>query len=323
MVKKQIYYIYNPETDNFERVFPSFKRRVVRIAFFLSTSLFFGFGIYLLIFFMFDSPTEKSLREENSALRAQYSILNRRLDNSLKVMADIQNRDDNLYRAMVQMDPLTRGQRYAGLDNEKRYRELQTMTDGGLVSLLTRRLDLFERQLYAQSLSFDELRSNIDKQQDKLAHIPSVLPVDRKGMSISSGYGVRRDLVLGTSKFHSGFDFSGRIGEPVYATADGKIVRSGRDGERGTSIEIDHGFNYKTMYSHLSESEVRQGQEVKRGDLIGRIGNSGRSIGSHLHYEVLFKGEPQNPVNFFFMDISPTQYSEIVQQSENAGNMLD
>lgn len=322
-MKQKIYYIYNPETDNFERVFPSLKRRLMGIALFILTSFLCGAGIYAIFFYALDAPTERNLRKENTALKSQYSILNRRLENSLKVMQNIQNRDDNFYRVMMQMDPLSQGQRLAGLDNEHRYRELQSIPDGGLVKLLTRRLDLFERQLYAQSVSFDQLRDNAVRQKDKLAHIPSVIPINIKDFTMSSGYGYRRDPIYGAAKFHEGIDFAAKTGTPVFATADGRVSVADRTGGYGNVIDISHGYNYVTRYAHLSEILVAEGDQVKRGQLIGKVGSSGKSTGPHLHYEVRFKDQPQNPINYYFMDLTPEQYAEMVQLAENAGHVMD
>ncbi len=322
-MKRPIYYIYNPETDNFERVFPSIKGRIWGFLRIGCLSLLIGIGLYFVIFYSFEAPTEQNLRKENAILKSQYNILNRRLDNSLKVMANIQNRDDNFYRVMMQMDPVGYGQRLAGLDNEKRYRELQNTPDAGLVRLLTQRLDLFERQLYAQSLSFDQLKETASKQKDKLAHIPSVIPINIKDFTMSSGYGVRRDPIYGSSKFHTGLDFAAKTGTPVFATADGKVTEAGRQSGYGNCIDIYHGYNYLTRYAHLSEILVKPGQEVKRGEMIGKVGSTGKSTGSHLHYEVRFKDEPQNPVNYYFMDLTPEEYAEMVQLAENAGHVMD
>lgn len=322
-MKNRKLYIYNPETDNFERVFPSLRKRILGVSGFLLCSLVFGLFFYYIAISIVELPTEENLRKENSSLKSQYNILNRRLDNALAVMSNIQNRDDNFYRVMMQMEPLGNVHRFAGLDNEKRYRELSKISDGGLSALLTRRMDLFERQLYAQSQSFDQLRLNADKQKDKLAHIPSVMPINIKDYTMSSGYGVRRDPIYGSSKFHAGLDFAAQMGTPVFATADGKIQDAERISGYGNCINIDHGYNYTTRYAHLSEILVKPGQEVKRGELIGKVGSTGKSTGPHLHYEVRFKGEPQNPVNYYFMDLTPAEYAEMIQAAENAGHVMD
>lgn len=322
-MKRNIYYIYNPETDHYERVFPSIWQRILKIVTFVALSILFGIVINYIIFLIFDAPTEKSLRKENAALKSQYNILNRRLDNSLKIMSDIQNRDDNFYRVMLQMDPVGQGQRLAGLDNEKRYKQLQSLPDAQLVKLLTQRLDLFDRQLYAQSLSFDQLRASATEQKNKLAHVPSVIPINIKDFTMSSGYGVRRDPIYGSSKFHAGLDFAAQTGTPVFATADGVVSCADRVNGYGNCVDISHGYNYLTRYAHLSQILVKDGQRVKRGEMIGKVGSTGKSTGPHLHYEVRFKDEPQNPVNYYFMDLTPAEYAEMVRIAENAGHVMD
>lgn len=322
-MKRNVTYRYNPDTDNFERIYPSFRSRFLRVLLFAGSSLLSGAVLYVLAFYLFGTPTEDSLRRENAMLKSQYNVLNRRLDNSLKIMGDIQNRDDNFYRVMMQMEPMSRSQRFAGLDNEKRYREIQKLPDAGLVKLLTQRLDLFDRQLYAQSISFDQLRIEAGRQKEKIARIPSIIPIDIKDYTMSSGYGYRRDPVYGSTKFHAGLDFAAKTGTPVYATGDGTVEVAERKSGYGNCIDISHGYNYLTRYAHLSEILVALGQEVKRGDLIGKVGSTGKSTGPHLHYEVRFKDEPQNPVNYYFMDVSPEQYAEMVREAENAGHVMD
>lgn len=322
-MKRRIFYIYSPETDNFERFFPSGGERLWKATKFVLLSIAMGFIIFLLYLHLFDSPTEKALRKENSQLKSRYNVINRRLDNSLKVMEDIRNRDDNFYRVMLQLDPMSLGQRYAGLDNERRYKEIENMPDADIVKLLTQRLDLFERQLYAQSLSFDQLRVSAIEQKDKLAHIPSVLPIDVKDYTVASGYGYRNDPIYGTTKFHEGLDFAAQIGTPVFATADGVVEDAGWKGGYGQCIDLSHGYNYITRYGHLSEILVEPGKTVKRGEMIGKVGSTGKSTGPHLHYEVRFKDEAQNPVNYYFMDLSPEEYSEMIRLTDNAGHVMD
>lgn len=322
-MRSRIKYIYNPETDNFERIYPSLRRKIAMTLLFILSSMALAVLLYFGVISFTQLPSEANLRKENAALKSQYNILNRRLDNALSVMSNIQNRDDNFYRVMLQMDPIENGQRFAGLDNEKRYKELRKISDGGLSALLTRRLDLFERQLYAQSLSFDQIRENADKQKDKLAHIPSVIPINIKDYTMSSGYGIRRDPIYGSQKFHEGLDFAAKSGTSVYATADGTVVEADRKGGYGNCIDIDHGYNYLTRYAHLSEILVKDGQQVKRGELIGKVGSTGKSTGPHLHYEVRFKNEPQNPVNYYFMDLTPEEYANMIQEAENAGHVMD
>ncbi|MDE7180761.1 MAG: M23 family metallopeptidase [Muribaculaceae bacterium] len=322
-MKRNIIYRYNSETDNYERIFPSWKQRALKAVIFLGCSVLVGLFIYFVLTGLWGSPTEANLRKENAALKIQYNILNRRLENSLRVMGDIQKRDDNFYRVMMQMEPLSHSQRFAGLDNEKRYKALSKIPDASLVTLLTQRLDLFDRQLYAQSLSFDQLKKAASEQKDKLSHIPSILPINIKDYSMSSGYGYRRDPVYGSTKFHEGLDFAASVGTPVYATADGVVEAAERKSAYGNCVEISHGYNYLTRYAHLNEILVKPGQTVKRGDLIAKVGSTGKSTGPHLHYEVRFKDQPQNPVNYYFMDLSPEQYDQMLMEAENAGHVMD
>ena len=321
--RKNIFYRYNPETDNFERVYPTLKGRFLSFGKLMLASATIGVGLYFMMVYCFDSPVERNLRTENDQLRTQYNILNKRLENSLKVMANIQNRDDNFYRVMMQMEPMSRSQRLAGLDNERRYKDLSRLNDAALVKSLAQRADMLERQLYAQSRSFDELRDAATNQKDKLTHIPSVLPINQTDYGIASGYGYRRDPIYGTTKFHPGLDFAADAGTPVYATADGVVTVAERKTSYGKCVEINHGYNYLTRYAHLSDISVKDGQMVRRGEIIGKVGSSGKSTGPHLHYEVRFKDEAQNPVNYCFMDLSPEQYAEMIQLAENAGHVMD
>ena len=320
---KNVYYRYNPDTDNFERVYPSMR---MRLAYWGKTWLIgamIGLGLFLLVFYCFDSPTEENLRNENAQLRTQYAILSRRLDNSLKVMDHLRDRDDNFYRVMMQMDPLSRAQRHAGLDNEHRYRELEKLSDAGLVTRLTQNMDLLERQLLAQVQSFDQLREAIRQQKSRFRHIPSVFPLSVDEFTLSSGFGFRRDPIFGSTVYHEGIDLAATTGTPVYATADGTVATARRQAGYGNCVDIDHGFNYVSRYAHLNEFLVREGDKVTRGQLIGRVGSTGKSKAPHLHYEVRFKDKAQDPVNYCFMDLTPEQYSEILRIADNAGNMMD
>ncbi len=320
---KQVFYRYNPDTDNFERHYPTFRSRLASAGRYLLVGSVIGGGMYLIFMFGFGLPTEKNLRKENSELKSQYAILEKRLDNSIKVMEDIRNRDDNFYRVMMQMDPLSSNQRLSGMDLDAKYDRLGKLNDLELLTRMNQQIDLLEHQIYSQSLSFDQLREAAGEQKDKIARIPSVLPIHIGQFTMSSGYGYRRDPVYGTAKFHSGLDFAAPTGTPVFATADAKVEVADRKPIYGNCIDLDHGFNYKTRYAHLSQILVKPGEEVKRGQLIGKVGSTGKSSGSHLHYEVLFKGEPQNPVNYYFMDLTPEEYATLIRQAENSAHVMD
>lgn len=320
---KQVFYRYNPDTDNFERHYPTLKSRLASLGKYLAVGGAIGIGLYALLYYVFDTPTEQNLKEENSKLKSQYAILEKRLDNSIKVMEDIRNRDDNFYRVMMQMDPLSSKERFSGLENDTRLENVGHLNDAELVGRMNRSMDLLERQIYSQSVSFDQLREAAGEQKEKIARIPSVMPININDYTMSSGYGYRRDPVYGTAKFHEGLDFAAATGTPVFATADAVVEVAERKDAYGNCIDLNHGYNYVTRYAHLSQILVKPGQKVKRGEMIGKVGSTGKSTGSHLHYEVRFKGEPQNPVHYYFMDLTPQQYIDMIQLAENSGHVMD
>lgn len=320
---KRIYYKYNPETDNFERHYPSLRDRVVALCRLLAAGTLIGALLFFIVYFCLGTPSEEKLRAENAELRRNYSLLERRLDESLKVMKIIQKRDDNFYRVMLQMDPVSSTRRNAGLENKTRYENLATLSDAALVSRLDRRMNQLEHQLYVQSQSFDELRAEAQDSKNKLDHIPAVAPVRISESAISSGYGYRRNPVLGTTRFHAGLDLSARVGTPVYATADGTVYVAERKEAYGNCVEINHGYNYLTRYAHLDQIKVHKGDNIKRGDLIGYVGNTGSSVSPHLHYEVRFKGQPQNPINYYFMELTPSQFAVLSRTADDAAEVLD
>lgn len=320
---KQVFYRYNPDTDNFERHYPTLKSRLASFGKYLAVGGAVGIGLYVLLIYVFEGPTERNLKEENDKLRSQYAILEKRLDNSIKVMEDIRNRDDNFYRVMMQMDPLSRKERLSGLENDTKLDNLGHLNDAELVNRMNRSMDLLEHQIYSQSISFDQLREAAGEQKEKIARIPSVMPINIKDYTMSSGYGFRRDPVYGTAKFHEGLDFAAATGTPVFATADAVVEVAERKDAYGNCIDLNHGYNYVTRYAHLSQILVKPGQHVKRGEMIGKVGSTGKSTGSHLHYEVRFKGEPQNPVHYYFMDLTPQQYLDMIQLAENSAHVMD
>lgn len=316
-------YIYNPNTDSYERLYPTMRTRLLRLGRALLLGALFWGVVLGILWLCFGFHNETYIVRENSNLKTQYTVLEDRLNAALKIMEDIRSRDDNFYRVMLQLDPMKLSQRYAGLSDENRYAKLQNMSDAQMLTRLSQNIDLLERQLYAQSTSFDQLRTSALSQRDKMRHIPSSMPIDIKEYTMSSGYGYRTDPVFGTQAFHAGLDFAAAEGTPVYATADGTVQFAGRAGGYGNKIDISHGFNYVTRYGHLSQIDVKQGQKVKRGEKIGEVGSTGKSTGPHLHYEVRYKDEPQNPVNYYFLDVTPEEYQAMVEAAEKAGHVMD
>ena len=264
-----------------------------------------------------------SLRQRNDvyAFRNQFMFV---IGIFAPVMQDIQQRDDNLYRVVLQADPVSDAVRKAGYGGTNRYEQLRDMANADLVINTTQKLDMLNRQLYIQSKSFDEVVDLCKSHDEMLKCIPAIQPVSNKDLKkTASGYGVRIDPIYKTTKFHAGMDFSASPGTPVYATGDGVVVKAGWETGYGNTIEVNHGFGYLTRYAHLSAYKVRPGQKVVRIEVIGAVGSTGKSTGPHLHYEVHVKGKVQNPVNYYFMDLSAEDYDKMIQIAANHGKVFD
>lgn len=323
-MRLKTFYRYNPLTEQYERVYPTRRERIWVVVRQYATGALIGLGVFIAAYFIIDFPRERQLRQANDGLRSQLHLLEHRADDALNVMERLAERDNNFYRVMMQSEPVTAAQRYAGLERQRNYDGLATLSEGELAKVVTDKLDRLDQMVYTQIKSFDKLQQQIVQSRDRIDHIPAIQPVaEKKLRAMASGYGYRSDPIYGTTKFHEGMDFSAPVGTEVYATGNGRVTNAKWDGAYGNLIEIDHGYNYVTRYAHLSEILVTAGQNIKRGDLIGRVGNTGKSTGPHLHYEVRLKGEPQNPVNYYFFDLTPEQYDEMIRQSENAGHVMD
>lgn len=321
---RKVYYIYNPKTRTYDRIYPTMRQRVMSYLRCLFVGMGLGAGSFIVLLLIFGSPSEKDLRMENSRLQAQYHILSSRLDESLQVMKGLQQRDDNLYRVMMQADPVADALRTPSYNKTNRYEDLMELPSAKLVVNTTQKMDLLERQLYIQSKSFDEVLALCKKHDEMLECIPAIQPVSNKDLKqTASGYGTRIDPIYKTVKFHSGMDFSANVGTPVYATGNGVVRKAGWEGLYGNCIQIDHGFGYVTRYAHLSKIDVRVGQKVVRGETIGKVGTTGKSTGPHLHYEVMVKGQIVNPVNYYFMDLNADDYDRMVEIAANHGKVFD
>ena len=309
----------------YDRVYPSLRQRLLT---YLRNAVFFlvlGVAAYLVTSIVLGSPeSADDLREENARLQSQYAVLSRRFDEAMEVMADISQRDDNLYRVMFMADPVPSDVRGATFSGTNRYEEFENMDNAELVIATTQRMDVLERQLYIQSQSFDEIVEFYKNHEDMLRHLPAIQPVANKDLKrTASGYGYRIHPIYQTRIFHDGMDFACDIGTPVYATADGIVKKAKWESGYGYIVTIDHGYGYETRYAHLKSFNVKRGQRVVRGETIALSGNSGRSTGPHVHYEVLQRGRPVNPANYYFMDLSSDQYDEMIRMAENQGKVLD
>ncbi len=317
---RKVYYKYNAATDTYDRVYPSAKERWWAVVRQFIIGICFGAVIFATVYYFFDFPKEKALRHENERLRQRYEMLAKQADEAFAVMEDIAARDNNFYRVMLQAEPVTAAQRYAGAEVSGH----DDLNDEELVKSVSDRLNTLDRQVYSQIKSFDFLRQEALKQKERLEHVPAIQPVsESKLRQMASGYGYRVDPIYGTQRLHEGMDFSCPVGTDVYATGRGRVIFAGWKSGYGNLIEIDHGYNYVTRFAHLSKINVKQGQTVERGEKIAEVGNTGKSTGPHLHYEVRLRGVPQNPVNYYFYDLTPEEYDEMIRMAENAGHMMD
>ena len=260
----------------------------------------------------------------NRNLTAEMELLEKQVDQMQIILSDLSQRDDNLYRAILGAEPIPLSARMGATQQISYYDSLARMTNTQLAADIQRKVDILEKELYVQATSYDEILELAKNQNVRMENIPAIQPVLNKDLKrMASGYGWRVDPVYHIRRFHEGMDFSAPVGTDIFATGNGTVVYSGWRQGYGETVEIDHGFNYSTLYAHCSKRVVRVGQKVKRGDVIALVGNTGKSTGPHLHYEVHYNGRPIDPRNFYFYDLSPEEYDRMVQLSSNMGNMLD
>ena len=322
---RNVYYKYNDKTKTYDRVYPNMRSRLLT---YLRNILFWaliGVGGYFIALLILGTPEDaEDLREENARLQTQYEVLSQRLDKAMEVMEDIRQRDDNLYRVMFMADPVSEDVRNATYTGTNRYEELEDLDNAALVMATTQKMDMLARKLYIQSKSFDEIVDFYKNHEDMLRHLPAIQPVSNKDLKrTASGFGYRIHPIYQTRIFHDGMDFSCDIGTPVYATADGVVKNARWERGYGYIVTIDHGYGYETRYAHLKSFNVKRGQKVVRGETIALSGNTGRSSGPHVHYEVLQRGRPVNPANYYFMDLDADQYDEMIRMANNHGKVMD
>lgn len=322
---RNVYYKYNDKTKTYDRVYPNMRSRLLT---YLRNILFWvliGVGGYSIALLILGTPEDaEDLREENARLQTQYEVLSQRLDKAMEVMEDIRQRDDNLYRVMFMADPVSEDVRNATYTGTNRYEELENLDNAELVMATTQKMDMLARKLYIQSKSFDEIVDFYKNHEDMLRHLPAIQPVSNKDLKrTASGFGYRIHPIYQTRIFHDGMDFSCDIGTPVYATADGVVKNARWERGYGYIVTIDHGYGYETRYAHLKSFNVKRGQKVVRGETIALSGNTGRSSGPHVHYEVLQRGRPVNPANYYFMDLDADQYDEMIRMANNHGKVMD
>ncbi len=317
-------YRINPETLQLERIEHGFRYWLRRSGYYIIGGICLGVIFFYTFLYFFPSPREATLMQYNRNLTAELEVVNRQIDQMQLVMYDLSQRDDNLYRAILGAEPIPLSARMGATQQISYYDSLARMTNTQLAADVQRKVDILEKEMYVQARSYDEIVELAKKQEARMENIPAIQPVLNKDLKrMASGYGWRVDPVYHVRRFHEGMDFTAPVGTDIFATGNGVVVYSGWRQGYGETVEIDHGFNYLTRYAHCSKRLAKVGQKVKRGDVIALVGNTGKSTGSHLHYEVRYLGQPVDPRNFYFYDLSPEDYDKMVQLSSNMGNMLD
>ena len=283
-----------------------------------------GAVFLFLILTFFPSPREKQLLRAKDAMESQMEVLSHQVDQMQLVMADLQQRDENLYRVLFEAEPIPMNVRQGAQRKIDYYEQLSRMTNSELLADLTLKVDLLQKEMYIQSKSYDDIVQMAQTQEIRMENIPAIQPVLNKDLTrVASGYGMRIDPVYHVRKFHQGMDFTAPTGTEIFATGNAKVVFSGWKQGYGNTVILDHGYGYQTLYAHLYKSLVNVGQKVRRSDVIALVGNTGKSTGPHLHYEVRLHGKAVDPRNYYFYDLSPEDYDRMIQLSNNFGRMLD
>jgi murein DD-endopeptidase MepM/ murein hydrolase activator NlpD len=321
----RIKYKFNPDSLSFDKIKLGVKALLLRLLAYLTGSIIIAIAYWIIFASFFDSPKEKALKREVAQLTIQYDLIHMEMGNIEKVLDDLQKTDDNLYRTIFGAEPIPATLRGGGVGGVNRYKELEGYTNAKLVIETASRLDRIIKKVYIQSKSFDELITLAKEKEDMMQSIPAILPISNKDLTrTASGYGLRIHPYYKITRFHYGMDFTAPSGTDIYATGNGVVaeVLSSKRG-LGNNIVINHGFGYATIYGHLERFNVRKGQKVKRGDIIGFVGSTGMSLAPHLHYEIKINGQNVDPVNYYFNDLSAEDYERIIEIASKTGQSFD
>jgi len=318
-------YKFDPDSLSFDRIKLGYKAILLRSLAYLVGSLLIA-ALYGFIFAIFvDFPKEKALKREIEQMTLQYSLMQKDMEVLEKVIDHLQQTDDNLYRAIFEAEPVPSTLRTGGTGGVNRYKDMDGFDNSDIVIETARRLDRIRKQVYMQSISFDELIMLAKEKEEMLSSIPAIMPISNNDLTrTASGFGLRIHPIYKIIKFHSGMDFTAPSGTEIYATGNG-VVASVQSSMRGLGnhIIIDHGFGYTSLYAHLDRFNVKKGQKVKRGDVIGFVGNTGMSVAPHLHYEIKLNGVAVDPVNYYFNDLTAEEYEKMIEIASKTGQSFD
>src|SRR5690606_17594276 len=323
----KVKYYYDSDTLSYQKIERKKGRRLKIFGLSLLGMLLSGF-LLLLVYINLPSvqtPKELALQRELHNMELQFELLNKKMAQAQAVLAEVEERDNNVYRVYFESNPIPEEQRKAGFGGINRYQDLEGFDNSKLIINTTRNLDILTKQIDVQSKSLDEIAKLAEEKEKLLEAIPAIQPVKNEDLTrIASGYGYRTDPFTKARKFHYGMDFSSPRGTPIYATGDGKVTRADNTATGyGNHIVIDHGYGYESLYGHLYKYNISAGQKVRRGDLIGFVGSTGRSEAPHLHYEVFKDGERINPINFYYGSLTAEEYADMLQSAQQENQSLD
>lgn len=323
---KKIKYYYDTQNLRYEKVVVPLRVRLLRFFFFIVVSVFIAFAIVFVVFRFIPSPQLKLAELKYEKMRQNYEQLVTKTEKLEREMVSLEKRDNDVYRSIFEANPLPDSARAKLTEEKVEFEKVAALNDEELGNELAATLNNINARINYQYASYTSIEKLIKNQEGKLASIPAIQPVSNKDLNrVASGYGLRIDPIYGTPKMHKGLDFTAPQGTPIYATGNGRVTNASFDqGGYGNHVIINNGYGYKTLFGHMSKIKVKAGQKVKRGEVIGWVGNTGKSTGPHCHYEVHVNGREVNPIYFFYNDLSPEQFDRILKiASTGSAKSLD
>ena len=322
---KKIKYYYNTNTLRYEKLETPLRVKLLRIFGFVAAALVTAGLISYFAFQFIGSPKERILQQQNEQLKDSYKQLKDRVTSIQQQMQELEKRDNDVYRAIFEANPIPDSARAKELADKLEIETVGKIKDHQLVASIAATLNNLSSRIAAQRKSYDEVNELVKNKEQLLSHTPAIQPVSNKDLNrIASGFGYRIDPVYKTTKFHAGLDFAAPQGTPIYATADGTVTTAGNTGNGyGNHVIINHGYGYETLYGHMVRVKTRNGQPVKRGEVIGWVGSTGKSTGPHCHYEVHKYGEKIDPIYFFYNDLTPEQFDLILKKAAASNQSFD
>jgi murein DD-endopeptidase MepM/ murein hydrolase activator NlpD len=322
---KKIKYFFNTHTLRYEKLVTPLRVKLLRVFAFLAAAIVTAGIIVLIAFQYIDSPKTIMLEQQNEDLKDNYAVLQQQINQLQQKMDELSNRDNNVYRSIFESSPIPDSARLKEMEKSKEVQLVNSLGETDLVKSISAQINHLILLTAYQQKSFNDIEKMVKNKEKLLAAIPAIQPVSDKDLTrIASGFGTRIDPVYKVPKYHAGLDFAAPIGTPIYATADGVVTDAGyNEGGYGNSVVINHGFGYETLYGHMYRVKVRRGERVKRGEVIGYVGSTGKSTGPHCHYEVHRSGNPVDPVYYFYNDLTPEQYDRLLKLAQTANQSLD